>query len=375
MLAIALSMVLHGSPNVRGLELIASVPLPVETNATYAFGTVLGKAPSDSIAFSIHVPSKNSPVVLRFDGVTKEIETLPGWFGSQKDCDVGLLNVVHLEQYPERRLTGAAAETIYDVATGRRLSDIHGSIDRVGFLGVERYRPTYSGKKEPIENRHPRVFDVRSGDLGGRIGRFQNNFDFIGWLAWDDGKQRLVATYMDGKRGLGVVLFRAAGPGFFRGPSVEITDNQMGFDRIIGNPGEKLFVVQYSTNRRAYFKTLTRNLDATPFQLGKILDVSDHGVLGREVLEVLEAGYTRDGPIGCWDPMSGKLLWTIASDDVRGVWLEKYALVGETLLHASTGRVFSTLPSDRMFLAARGNTMWLVTNQSPRQLEVWRIND
>lgn len=299
---------------------------------------------------------------------------MSGSLAIQKDCGNGLVTLTHLIYDRSTGLYEAPSASTYDVGTGRLLSTVGTNVERVGRLGVERYEPMDS--KAPGNNR-PRVFDLTTGIAVAVIGRFPDDEGHVGSIAWDDPSIRFTAmnqTIRDGLRRGGVTLYRTKGELFEPVESVVITDWDLGFDRIIGNPAGQFFAAQYSSNRRAYFHTLTKELKPTKLQLGRVSDVSDRGVLGKEVLKELEAGYTQDGPIGCWNPLTGERLWLTNYDGSRALWLDGYALVGDEVLHATTGKVFVSLPKDRMFVAARGDTIWLITNETPRSLEVWRLS-
>lgn len=146
----------------------------------------------------------------------------------------------------------------------------------------------------------------------------------------------------------------------------------LGFDGIIGNPANRFFAAQYSSTRRIYYKTLTRDLKPTPFQLGVVHDVSANGVLGRKILKELDYGYTEDGPIGCWDPVTGRRRW-ITDSKGSAQWLGDYALIDDTIRRGRDGSIHTTLPAGRKLVAARGDTIWLMTDLVPRRLEVWKI--
>ena len=38
-----------------------------------------------------------------------------------------------------------------------------------------------------------------------------------------------------------------------------------------------------------------------------------------------------------------------------------------------TGEVVASFPPDRIFASARGNTIWLITKQSPKKLEIYHV--
>jgi hypothetical protein len=348
-----------------GLELVGQVPLPVVSNSSYAYAAIPAKAPSDSIVFTISAPFRNAKhelATFRFDAATKNLTELQGIVGSQKDCGTGIASVPLFEDSSTR---------VIDIATGKLLSTIGASIDRVGVLGIERLSTPESRSSDML-----RVWDVRTGKELTQIAQFSNGPNYIGHAAWDDGSLRMFASQrtVGDKYGAGYILYRAKGSGFERGESVTLFESWLGFDRIVGNPSQGPFAAQISTNRRVFYVTLTKDLKKTKFQVQDVHDVNWRGVLGRMITKENEYVDPDLGPIGCWDPMTGKKLWQLTENDQeRAIWLDRCALVGEDLRHPSTGEVVIRLPKDRMFIAARGDTIWLLTNDSARQLEVWRV--
>jgi len=357
------------------LTLIDSVAIPVEMNGNYVRSAFWANAPNDSVVFSFSVFSEkegDNVASLRYNATTKTISRLPGWNGFQKPCDDGIVTLYSLKKDPISRQRTTEYVVNYDVATGKELTRFDFQIERVGRLAVERYEPISDGPG----NEMPRVFDVITGNELIKMGRYWDREGYLGHVAWDDGKLRLFASSLDesGKHREGIFLYRAVGSGFERGPGVKVHDYQLGFDRIIGNPHESYFAVEYSSSRWPYFTTLTKDFVKTPFQVEYVVDVSSHGVLGRMIAEEHEFGDPTLGKLGCWDPMNGKLLWqTDTEQNEKAVWLESYALTGTEIRNPKTGEIVATLPSDRIFVAARGQTIWLLTKQSPRQLEIYHF--
>jgi hypothetical protein len=132
--------------------------------------------------------------------------------------------------------------------------------------------------------------------------------------------------------------------------------------------------VEYSPSRWQFFTTLTKNFVKTPFQVDFVVDVSHHGVLGKMIAEHHEFGDPTLGKLGCWDPMTGKKLWqSDAEQNEKAVWLDDYAITGSEIRSPLTGEVVANFPPDRIFASARGNTIWLITKQSPKKLEIYHV--
>lgn len=358
------------------LTLVASAPLPIKPNSDYVDGTFWAKSPNDSLVFKMHViaPTVVEEVaVMRYDANEKSVTRLPGMLGFQESCDDGIATLYTLKRNPQTRVYDTDYITNIDVATGKELSRFDFQIERVGRLALERYEPM----SEPPGNTRPRLFDVTTGKELLKVGRFTNNEGYIGRIAWDDGKVRLFATAKDkdGTLREGFSIYRAEGNGFERGPGFKVITASLGFDKIVGNPSETYFAVRFSSNRWASFKTYTRDYAETTFQVDYIYDVSPLGVLGRMIVHVPEFGDPKLGKLGCWNPMTGELLWqTETKENEKVVWLDRYALTGTEIRNPTTGEVVANLPKDRIFASARGNTIWLVTKDSPSNLEVWHID-
>jgi hypothetical protein len=348
------------------LTLVAVVGLPVETNSTYVQDAVFAPAPSDAIVFELHVPSRGpgrEMVVVRYDPDAKRIHEMQGVYSFQEDCRLGIASLYSLQ---------TKVTTNFEVKTGKPLSQTFSSMERVGRLAVERYEPL----EKVDSNDQPRVFDVLNGRELATIGRFWSSENYIGDPAWDNGKVRLFASIpmIEGQPKDGIELHRMKPGTFERVESVLFTTYAFGFDRIVGNPSEGNFAVQYSSNRWAYHTTLTKELKKTPFQVDRVLDIDSKGVLGKMIVEQHEFGDPSLGPVGCWDPMTGQKLWQLDKPEpYKSLWLDKYALIERELRDPKTGAVVGKLPEGRMFVAARGDTFWLVTNEAPRKLEVWRV--
>jgi hypothetical protein len=172
----------------------------------------------------------------------------------------------------------------------------------------------------------------------------------------------------------GYDLYKTRGRSFDRGESVTLFEYAMGFDRIVGNPAIGPFAAQYSTNRRVFFITLTKDFKKTKAQVDDVHDVSQKGVLGRMIVKENDLADPDLGPIGCWDVRSGRKQWQLSENNhERAQWLDHYALVGQELRNPKTGQVVHKTPDFRTFIAARGKTIWLITNGLNRQLEVWRV--
>ncbi len=350
------------------LTLVASAPLPIEPNS-HTRGAYWAKPPNDSLVFMMDViaPSLAEEIaIMRYDAATKKVERLPVWLGFQESCDDGLVTVYRSIENAKTREHEFQYVSNIDVATGKELSRFEFQIERVGNLGWERNEPN-----------RPRLYDVTTGKELRKVGRYPRREGYIGRMAWDDGKIRMFATQTDrgGTPREGFIIYRALGDGFERGPEFRVISAALGFDKIVGNPSEPFFVVQFSNNLRPSFKTYTREYEETPFQADYVYDVSPFGVLGRMITDIPEYGDPKLGKLGCWDPMTGKLRWQSDVKEYENVvWLNQYALIGSEIREPSTGKVVATLPEGRIFAAARDTTIWLVIKDSPAKLEVWRMN-
>jgi hypothetical protein len=348
--------------SLSGPVLVVSADLPVETNSTYVQDFVFAPVSNDSIAFQLHVPTaRPESVVVRYDAATNKCSVIPGVFGFQQDCGLGILTVIALE---------TSINTNFSVATGKPLSQHPVTVERVGRIAVERYSPM----EDVAGNDQPRVFDVLDGRELTTVGRHWSDQGYLGQVAWDDGTLRMFGAVPNRPSRDGVELFKTKGYTFERGEAVEVTNYSLGFDRLVGNPAKGNFAAAYSSNRRIYYTTLTRELKKTPFQADVVRDICDKGVLGKMITHTPEYGDPTLGPLGCWDPMTGKKLWQLEDkEEHRAIWLDKYALVGNGLLDPASGEVLFSLPKERMFVAARGDTFWMVTNDAPRKIELWKI--
>ena len=350
------------------LELVSRIPLPVNSNVTYPFGAIPARGDSANIVFSIAAQYQNGSdyvVTLRFDEAKKTLDRLQGNIGrGQQDCDLGLAS-----------LSNDAKHTrVIDVRTGEVLSTFDAQISRVGVLGLEVLGPG-SRSSDPL-----RMFDVRTGILQRKVARSPNaegaTEEYIGSPAWDDGNLRMFAAHRhDGERyRSGYVLWKMRGYTFDRGESGAIHNLDLGFDRLVGNPTKGPFAAEYSSNRHVSYTTFSQDIKETKFQADQVLDISSRGVLGRMITKRHEYSDPDMGPVGCWDPFTGKKLWQLHKDNrERAQWLDRCALLGEELRHPRTGKVLYRLPKDRTFIAAKGNKIWLLSNGPPRQFEVWRV--
>ena len=220
----------------EGLDLIAEVPFPGRTNASYAFSSSPGKGNSDALIFtiSVHVePDNSEPATFRYSPSSKELNRIEGFLSrEQQDCDVGLA-VIEPASWDSSQ--------IIEVDSGRVLSKIDARIKRTGILGVE-IPEEYS--------KDARLFDVRTGEVLRTISKHGRGDFYIGAPAWDDGVLRLFvrqATKPDGSSTDGQVLFTMHGRTFDPDKEVELFRAALGFDEIIGNPNNRYFAVAFQT--------------------------------------------------------------------------------------------------------------------------------